>query len=144
MKNTKDNHLSPSSYFAFAKPIWKCGTSSLLNSICLFSCELSYKGKAKITITARNSYRIALNGRFLAFGPARSAHGYARVDEIDLGELQGNETLIIECAAYNTKTYCTLTSLASCKPRSKMMKETFLPIRGRISWLEPILSAFAK
>ena len=108
MKNTKDNHLSPSSYFAFAKPIWKRGTFSLLNSICLFSCELSYKGKAKITITARNSYRIALNGKFLAFGPARSAHGYARVDEIDLGELQGNETLIIECAAYNTKTFCTL------------------------------------
>lgn len=108
MKNMKDSCLNSSSYFAFAKPIWKIGVSSLLNSICLFSCSLAYKGKAKLTITARNSYRVFLNGEFLGFGPARTSHGYTRVDEIDLGLLQGNDTLLIECAAYNTKTFCTL------------------------------------
>ena len=52
---------------------------------------------------AATFYRAYLNGSFVAHGPARAAHGCARVDEIDLtGRLCDSENhLAIEVAGYN-------------------------------------------
>ena len=99
---------SSRSFFLKAQPVWKKGTSSTLNSICLFSCEFHGKNGLKLVITACNEYRVFLNGSFLGFGPARASHGYSRVDEYELKNLQETNLLVVEAAAYNTASYCTL------------------------------------
>lgn len=62
----------------------------------------------KLVITACNECRVFLNGSFLGFGPARASHGYSRVDEYELKKLQETNLLVVEAAAYNTASYCTL------------------------------------
>ena len=58
--------------------------------------------KAVLRVTACTFYRAYLNGQFLFHGPARAAHGFARVDTVDLsGRLQvGRNCLAIEVAGY--------------------------------------------
>ncbi len=95
-------------FFKNAFPIWAKGENSKLNSSCFFKCVFEGETPKTLRIAGWNSYRIYLNGDFLAFGPARASHGYARVDEFELDCLQGENVLLIEACAYNTKTYCTL------------------------------------
>ncbi len=95
-------------FFKKASPVWAKGENKKLNSSCLFKCCFSGKERKKLLITGWNSYRIYLNGLFLAFGPARASHGYARVDEFQLKDLLDENVLLIEASAYNTKTFCTL------------------------------------
>ena len=42
--------------------------------------------RAVMRLTARNTYRLYINGEIVAHGPARTAHGYCRVDEVDVTE----------------------------------------------------------
>lgn len=55
-------------------------------------------------ITAFSFYRLSVNDRFVAFGPARTAGGYARVDELSLDAYhrEGGNEITIEVAGY----YC--------------------------------------
>ena len=57
---------------------------------------------AVLRVTACTFYRAYLNGQFLFHGPARAAHGFARIDTVDLsGRLQrGRNCLAIEVAGY--------------------------------------------
>ncbi|WP_158585859.1 alpha-L-fucosidase [Parabacteroides sp. TM07-1AC] len=66
--------------------------------------------KATLKITASTLYRLFINGEFVGSGPARTAHGYFRVDEYDLGDhiKTGNNIVAIEVAGYNINTYYTL------------------------------------
>ena len=58
--------------------------------------------RAVLRVTACTFYRAYINGEFLFHGPARAAHGYARVDTIDLsGCLRiGRNNVAIEVAGY--------------------------------------------
>ncbi len=51
-----------------------------------------------LRIAAASFYRVFWGGKFVAFGPARTAKGYARVDEIALGACGGE--LTIEVVGY--------------------------------------------
>lgn len=109
MKNNEyQTNRNGSDFFQRAKPIWVKGENKKLNSSCLFKCTFSGSAPKTLLIAGWNSYRIYLNGNFLAFGPARAAHGYARVDEFTLTNLLDENVLLIEASAYNTKTFCTL------------------------------------
>ncbi len=57
---------------------------------------------AVIRVTARSLYRLFINGTPVLYGPARTAHGYARVDELDVsGHLRhGLNHIAIEVVAY--------------------------------------------
>jgi alpha-L-rhamnosidase len=63
-------------------------------------------GEVVLRVTACTFYRAYLNGEFLSHGPARAAHGFARIDTIDLsGRLvSGRNSLAIEVAGYNEPT----------------------------------------
>ncbi len=98
--------------FEKALPVWKEGKQGELNSLWLFSACLRGKGKGVLYITANSFYKAYLNGKFLAFGPARAAHGYYRVDEIALGELQDGDILVIEVAGYNCRSFYSLNTPA--------------------------------
>ena len=56
-------------------------------------------------LTARNFYRLYINGEIIMHGPARTAHGYARVDELDVTWYlePGINHIAIEVLAYGNE-----------------------------------------
>ena len=54
-----------------------------LSDYCSADGELMLSGIIA-RLTARNFYRLYVNGELIMHGPARTAHGYCRVDEIDV------------------------------------------------------------
>ncbi len=83
--------------FLKAKAIYPKGKSLEMNTFAAFSATLPKTVGAKLYVTAATFYRLFVNGKFVSHGPARCAGGYARVDEIELGELSlpENEILIL-------------------------------------------------
>lgn len=55
-----------------------------INGEYFFVTRLRGIEKATIKIVARDFYNLFVNGEFVNFGPARTAHGHLRVDEINL------------------------------------------------------------
>ena len=49
---------------------------------------------AKLRVAAADFFRLWIDGRLAAHGPARAAHGFARVDEIPLGESAGRRVAL--------------------------------------------------
>lgn len=86
-----------------AKPIFPKGKGAELN---VFSAYRTHTDSLKNTIlhlTAADFYQVWVNGNFVAFGPARTAKGYARIDEINLDSYDdpaGNE-IVIAVVSYN-------------------------------------------
>lgn len=60
---------------------------------------------AVIRLTARNSYRLYINGEIIMHGPARTAHGYCRVDEVDITDrlIDGINHIAVEVVAYGNR-----------------------------------------
>ena len=58
--------------------------------------------QAVIRLTARNIYRLYINGEVVMHGPARTAHGYCRVDEVDITDalIDGVNHIAVEVVAY--------------------------------------------
>lgn len=64
-------------------------------------------GLVSLRFTTPYIAKVFLNGEFLAYGPARAAHGHYRVDEIDLTPRlhAGDNVLAVEVAGYNVNSY---------------------------------------
>lgn len=105
--------------FEKAIPVWLEKQEKALNSICAFCVCFKKAENAELFITASNCYKAYLNGKFLAFGPSRAAHGYFRIDRIPLRELEEENVLFIEAAGYNTMNYWVLDQPAFCRRRSR-------------------------
>lgn len=73
-----------------------------------FSVTLSGDGYEAIRLIAKDVYNLHVNGQFVCYGPARSAKGTARVDEISLKEhlQKGDNRLDVFVIATNSKTLC--------------------------------------
>lgn len=70
-----------------AKPVFLKGLNREHNVFACFKKEINIEGcieEAVIQITARSFYRLYINERLVMHGPARTAHGYLRVDELDI------------------------------------------------------------
>ena len=89
-------------FFVKAKPIWAKGREHERNLTCLFSVRLAV-GEYLLRLTACNFYRILKGGKFLGYGPARAAHGYARVDEYSFSVNDDGEQLVVEVAGYRCR-----------------------------------------
>ncbi len=94
--------------FLFAKPIWAKGLLQTKNVTCLFEAEFPRAEQALLKITACNFYRVCVNGEFLGYGPARAAHGYARVDEYVLPCSEETNRVTVEVAGYNCDSFYAL------------------------------------
>ncbi|MBQ7096244.1 MAG: hypothetical protein IJN80_07360 [Clostridia bacterium] len=105
--------------FISAKPIWLDGSERQQNTFVAFKTTLSGLHNFKISIAAATFYRLYINDRFVAFGPARTAKGYARVDIIDLPIIEEESTILIEVAGY----YCR--SLSTVRQPSFLIAEVF-------------------
>ncbi len=98
--------------FECAMPVWMRleGEEDKLNRLLVFRETVKSLDGARIRIAAADFYRLTVNGVFVGFGPARTARGYARVDEYDLASfaIGGENEIVIEVAGYCCKTLSTV------------------------------------
>ncbi len=89
-------------FFLKARPVFLQGCAERLNTFAAFRTQATLPEDSVLYLTASSFYRLTVNGKFIAFGPARTAKGYARVDRIPLkGHLtDGKNELLVEVAGY--------------------------------------------
>ena len=96
--------------FKKAIPVWIEGESETRNSQLVLRAEVESLSGCYLQITASTFYRLSINRSFIAFGPARAAGGYARIDCFDLSEYdssRGKNTIMIEVAGYHCRSLST-------------------------------------
>jgi len=96
-----------STFFQHARPIWPRGRHQEMNLTVGARCVINLAGAAtaRLLVTARDSYRAWCDGRFLGYGPARSAHGHLRVDVYELRLQAGQHLIAIEANSYNIPSF---------------------------------------
>ena len=105
--------------FQKAKPVFADGKDKEKNYQLILRAEVQDLRDCVLYVTAFSFYRLTVNGRFVSFGPARSAKGYARVDEIPLDayHTESANEIVLEVAGY----YCR--SLSTVKQPSFVVAE---------------------
>ena len=96
--------------FRTAKPIYVKELSGVMNAFATFAAQVDSLSGAELHICAVDLYRVSVNGRFVASGPARTAKGYARMDCIPLdglGRKSGNQ-IIISVLGYGCRSLSTV------------------------------------
>jgi len=91
--------------FTSAQPIYARELSGVLNAGMLASTTFNHSGgRAELALAAHTIYRVRLNGGFIACGPARTAHGHARLDRLDLSPhlRTGENLLTIEVVSHHS------------------------------------------
>jgi alpha-L-rhamnosidase len=94
--------------FVSGKAIWPAGMEKEKNCSVGFRSLFSAPAGAEaiLRVAASSVYRVFLNGELIGYGPARGPHGYHRVDEWPLRNLQnGQNILSIEVTVYNVNSY---------------------------------------
>lgn len=84
--------------FKQAVPVWiNAGSEEeKINCHLIFRERLPSLKDVTLTITAADFYRLWINGQFVAFGPARTALGYARVDEYNLSPYDRSDASAVD------------------------------------------------
>ena len=92
--------------FEKASPVWLLGRENEMNLWLSFRAIASGAQSTVLRLTGSSAYNVKVGGKFVAFGPARSAHGFYRVDELDLSEYIKEKCVItIEVAGYNADSF---------------------------------------
>ena len=96
--------------FKQAIPVFAKGKENEMNYTLCLRAECASLVGCTLYVSAFSFYRLTVNGRFVAFGPARTAGGYARVDEIALGryDRRGGNEILIEVAGYACRSLSTV------------------------------------
>ncbi len=89
--------------FKKAIPVFAEGKEWEKNTYIALRTALPAGKNAVLRIAAASFYRVFAGDKFIAFGPARAAKGYARVDEIPLGA--GGGEITIEVRGYACRTF---------------------------------------
>lgn len=95
--------------FQYAKAVWGTEQQKKYNQFLGFYVQVKGKEQEEITVSiaARSHYRLWVNGKIQACGPARTAKGYCRVDEIKLFCDSECMHIAVEVAAFNKpEKYC--------------------------------------
>lgn len=99
-------------FFKTSRPVWAKGLEQEINVTCgFYTCiEKRENARYEIRLAASCFYRLFVNGKFLYYGPARCAHGFYRVDELDVTEelTEGKNHLAIEVVGYNVNGFYSL------------------------------------
>ena len=87
--------------FNIARPIFPKGMERRVNTFVTFHGKVNTLEGADIHITAADFYQLFVDGEFVAFGPARTAKGYAREDIISLDSFgKGEHRIDIGVSCY--------------------------------------------
>ena len=100
---------SADAFSPVAESVWPVGLEREMNTLVAFRAAFEAKPDAKtvLNLVAWYSYRVTLNGKFVAFGPARGPKGFFRPDALDLTAAvrPGRNDLLIEVAGYNVPNF---------------------------------------
>lgn len=89
------------------KFVWPEEIRSDKNITLAYQLDKPFNGtEATLEICAANGYMIFLDDEMIAFGPARTAHGYIRKDEISLKNLNKDTKLTIDVIGNNVNSFC--------------------------------------
>ena len=92
--------------FEKACPVWLLGREKEMNLWISLRAIAAGAKKTVLRLTGSCAYDVRVNGEFIAFGPARCAHGFYRVDEIDLSErISENTVITVNVAGYNADSF---------------------------------------
>ncbi len=95
--------------FRAATPVWEVGTAHTMNRTLAFCADLSAAEGETVRIAAAASceFILLVNGRYIAHGPARCAHGFFRVDEYDLTSYltETQNRVCLRVAGYNVNSF---------------------------------------
>ena len=93
--------------FEKAGPVWPEGLEKEMNTLIGFrtSFEAKAADEVRLNLAAWYSYRVTLNGEFVAFGPARGSKGFFRPDDLKLPAKDGKNDLQVEVAGYNVPNF---------------------------------------
>jgi alpha-L-rhamnosidase len=101
--------MTPSLPFSKEIPVWPAPLAGRMNVWVSFHArmELARRTAGTLRVAAAQAYRVWVNGRLAGRGPARTAHGHARVDEWPLtGGVSDGLEIIIEVMGYGVPTFC--------------------------------------
>ena len=93
--------------FQKAIPVWH---DAGRNTHLIFRAEGDFSG-ATVRISSADFYKVYIDGAFLGYGPARTAKGYARVDEY---ALTSGSRITIEVAGYGCSSWATARQQSFC------------------------------
>lgn len=95
--------------FFIAKPIWaKSLENEKFITLGLYT-KTMFNGKSLfLKIATSGNYRLFVNNEFCYCGPARAAHNYFRVDEINLSHYKGELNIAIEVVNYGVGSFSDL------------------------------------
>ncbi|MBQ9760724.1 MAG: hypothetical protein IJW16_05190 [Clostridia bacterium] len=96
--------------FLQAKPVFPVGKTQEKNVFTTLRAEVSDLRGTALSITAVSFYQVWVNGKFVAFGPARTAKNYARVDVLPLDAYAKNDKneILIMVAGYYCRSLSTV------------------------------------
>jgi hypothetical protein len=105
--------------FQIAKPIFIKGKEHEMNFLAAFRAKINAKENVELRVTGISFYQVLVNGKFVAFGPARTAKGYARVDVLALDDYltAGENEVVIAVVGYNCR------ALSTSKQSSYLLAE---------------------
>lgn len=87
--------------------VWPENLRQEMNITLGYQLEKSFPAsEATLQICAANAYMVFLDDEMIAFGPARTAHGYVRMDEIRLNGLTPDTKLTVDVIGYNIDSFC--------------------------------------
>ena len=92
--------------FEKAVPVWPLGRETEMNLWLSFRAVAKGTKNTILRLSGSAAYNVKVNGKFVAFGPARSAHGFYRVDELYLGDyIDGESVVTIDVAGYSVDSF---------------------------------------
>ena len=99
-------------FFEKAVPVWIAGREREKNFTCGFTARIDFAPGKRVVLRAAASayYQLYVNGAFAGYGPAHCAHGFFRVDEIDLTERlrPGENFVALEAGCTNVSAFSVL------------------------------------
>ena len=94
--------------FQKAIPVWERGTARDMNrTVCFVATIPAAEQRVILSAAASCAFVLTVNGVYVAHGPARTCHGYFRVDEYDLSKYLTKEinTVALRVASYNVNAF---------------------------------------
>ena len=118
--------------FQQAKAVFPRGKANEMHCFATFRTKLDSLDNATLYIAAADFYQVLVNGTFVAFGPARTAKGYARVDALPLADYarDGENEILIGVISHH------------CRSLSTVLQPAFL--QAEIRQGEKVLAATGK
>ena len=93
--------------FTKAVPVWPAGMARQKHVRAQFKTVCPLGEDSVLYVATSGVYQVFVDGRFVAYGPARAGRGHFRVDEIPLGRFAGpgGHAVVIEAAGYYVNSF---------------------------------------